>query len=205
MGKTFATACVLALWVVGALGKAPSADELSADYSYSQYLKDFGQKTSSEEGKTLFQQRLKEILAHNAHPGVTYKRGVNQFTDVASPPKGRVASPGFKSKYERQYTYSGVDLPDSVDWRESGVVSPVKNQGHCGSCWAFATTETVESHIALATGKLFSLSPQQLVACAPNDDHCGGYGGCLGSIPELAYDFLISAGGYAEVLPLERR
>jgi len=56
----------------------------------------------------------------------------------------------------------------------------------------------VESHVALETGLLFNLSPQQLVACAPNDDHCGGVGGCLGSIPELAFDYLVDVGGMAE-------
>jgi C1A family cysteine protease len=79
-----------------------------------------------------------------------------------------------------------------------GVVSDVKNQGSCGSCWAFASTETVESHVALASGLLWTLSPQQLVACAPNNDDCGGYGGCMGSVPQLAYQYLIETGGFAE-------
>jgi len=53
------------------------------------------------------------------------------------------------------------DLPLSVDWRTAGeFVSPVKNQGHCGSCWAFATTAVVESHAAINSGKLVILSPQ---------------------------------------------
>jgi len=127
--------------------------------------------------------------------------GINHLTDEPAGPRGRKATSkvglkGGKSVHKAKVSLS--ELPTSVDWREAGVVSPVKNQGHCGSCWAFATTATVESHIALETGLLFSLSPQQLVSCAPNDDHCGGVGGCMGSIPELAYDYLIGAGGYAE-------
>ena len=51
---------------------------------------------------------------------------------------------------------------------------------------AFGTTETVEAHVALASGILFSLSPEQLVACATNPGHCGGTGGCYGSVPQLA-------------------
>merc|ERR1712039_8951 len=59
-------------------------------------------------------------------------------------------------------------LPKAVDWRQKGVVTPVKSQG-CGDCWAFASTETLESAVAIASGKKPPiLSPQQLVACAPN-------------------------------------
>ena len=54
------------------------------------------------------------------------------------------------------------DLPASVDWREKGAVTPVKNQGQCGSCWAFATTAMIESYAAIATGNLPVLSSQQV-------------------------------------------
>ncbi len=56
----------------------------------------------------------------------------------------------------------------------SGVESPVKDQGHCGSCWAFASTAVIESHVALKTGLLFDLSVEQMAMCAPNVDSCGG-------------------------------
>jgi len=62
------------------------------------------------------------------------------------------------------------ELPASVDWRSQGVVSAVKDQGMCGSCWAFASTETVESHAAIASGTLLQLSTQQMAACSPNPD-----------------------------------
>jgi cathepsin L len=82
-----------------------------------------------------------------------------------------------------------------VDWRrKGGVTTPIKNQGGCGSCWAFAATAALESHIALQTSTLFSLSMQELVSCAPNPKDCGGQGGCTGSTAELAYDFVARHG-----------
>merc|ERR1712146_258681 len=63
-------------------------------------------------------------------------------------------------------------LPKAIDWRTKGVVSAVKDQGHCGSCWAFASTATVESSVAKNTGLLFDLSVQQMAFCAPNPDSC---------------------------------
>jgi len=90
-------------------------------------------------------------------------------------------------------------LPNSVDWREKGnIISPVKDQGHCGSCWAFAATATVESHIAMNTGLLFSLSPQQIAMCAENPDECGGTGGCEGATAEIAFDYLSGSKGFYE-------
>jgi len=81
-------------------------------------------------------------------------------------------------------------LPTAVDWRETNVVSPVKDQGHCGSCWAFASTATIESHAAINSGQMKTLSTQQLVDCVANPYNCGGQGGCSGAIAELAFSYV---------------
>ena len=75
-----------------------------------------------------------------------------------------------KYKLKTAYKYN---LPESVDWRTKGVVNPIKDQGACGSCAAFATTSALESHVAIATGNLSSLSEQNLVDCALGRDGCG--------------------------------
>jgi len=86
-------------------------------------------------------------------------------------------------------------LPASVDWRKEGVISDVKDQGQCGSCWTFGTAETIESYWALATQQLPVLSEQQILDCTPNTHHCGGTGGCEGGTPELAYQTMINTTG----------
>jgi len=83
-----------------------------------------------------------------------------------------------------------ASLPAHVDWRDKGIVTPVKDQGHCGSCWAFASAAVIESHAAINSGSLKTLSTQQLVSCIPNPYKCGGAGGCGGSIPELAFSYV---------------
>jgi len=88
--------------------------------------------------------------------------------------------------------------PAGIDWRLTTAVTAVKNQGQCGSCWAFSATEAVESQISLATGAYprLGLSPQQITSCAPST---GTYGcqGCNGGFTEGAYDYLKSAPGLA--------
>lgn len=66
------------------------------------------------------------------------------------------------------------DLPKNWDWREKNVVSKVKNQGMCGSCWAFSAVQAAESHWAIKTGKLYDLAEQQLLDCDRVDHGCGG-------------------------------
>ena len=89
-----------------------------------------------------------------------------------------------------------ADLPAEVDWRthQPPVVTPVKQQGMCGSCWAVASAAVLESHIAIRTGQLYALSPQELVSCVENPEHCGGAGGCTGATYELAFDYVTEHG-----------
>lgn len=93
------------------------------------------------------------------------------------------------------------ELPSHVDWRTDSktgkpTATPVKSQGHCGSCWAFASTAALETHISLSSpdNLLTSLSVQEIVSCVQNPNHCGGGGGCGGSTAELAYDFIAQHG-----------
>merc|ERR1712137_76125 len=84
----------------------------------------------------------------------------------------------------------GAELDDAVDWTTRGAVNPIKNQGQCGSCWAFSTVGTLESAWKISNGNLYSLAEQQLVDCDKSDN------GCSGGWPHTAYDSYITQNGY---------
>jgi len=81
--------------------------------------------------------------------------------------------------------------PSSLDWSTQGATTPVKDQGYCGSCWAYSATEGIESGLFMTTGKLEQLSEQQIVSCDKTDGGCNG-----GDLP-TAFDYVQSAGGIA--------
>lgn len=87
--------------------------------------------------------------------------------------------------YLGAHHYSGAKLPESVDWVNKGAVTLPKNQGGCGSCWAFSSTGALEGAWQIATGKLVSMSEQQLVDCAKT-----GNMGCHGGSMDAAFQYL---------------
>jgi len=177
-------------------------------YTFDEYLVDFRKsypESQMDYRRNIFNRHLDIIRRHNANNTHSYYLHVNDFTDM-HPEEFRRSTKGFHRGAHAKL--QGVEprgaapvnydflktLPESMDWRDKGVVTPVKNQGGCGSCWAFSSAETLESHLAIATGKLMTLSEQQLVSCAPNPDECGGTGGCQGSTQPLAFKYVQGTG-----------
>merc|ERR1712224_602099 len=93
--------------------------------------------------------------------------------------------------YLGQFKATGAELPDSVDWVDGGAVSPVKDQGSCGSCWAFSTVGSLEGRAAIATGDLQQFSEQQFVDC----DKDFGDEGCNGGLMDNAFKYLMQSKG----------
>ena len=190
---------LLAVAIVAVSARRPKLHELEG-YTFAKYVEDFGKVYSPDEyviREAIFTQRLKEVKAHNAG-GYSWKKGVNHLTDTTVAERkrmngGRSTEMGHLANKDMQVPFvsSGAPLPNAVDYRNSipSVLTTVKDQGYCGSCWAHGSTETMESMIAIRTGELFVLSQQEINACAPNPDECGGTGGCGGSIAELAFEY----------------
>ncbi|KAH8370500.1 hypothetical protein KR093_003720 [Drosophila rubida] len=120
----------------------------------------------------------------------TYEMGVNQFTDMLSWEFEQLVLTKLNLSNDADYVYapSDVALPGSVDWRAKGAVTRVKNQGHCGSCWAFAAAGALESQVFLKTKQLVPLSEQNLVDCSRRYNNHGCHGGWPAAALKYVHD-----------------
>ncbi|XP_057963681.1 cysteine proteinase mucunain-like [Malania oleifera] len=145
----------------------------------------------------VFKDNLRFVDEHNA-VNRTYKVGLNRFADLTNEEyramylsarvRGKRRASGSKS--DRYAFLAGEELPKAVDWREKGAVVAVKDQGNCGSCWAFSTVAAVEGINQIVTGSLIPLSEQELVDCDRSFNQ-----GCNGGLMDYAFEFIIDNGG----------
>ena len=119
--------------------------------------------------------------------------GLNQFADLTQAEYAAQYLRPINTTRQRNFVVlpESNELAGSLDWRAKGAVTPIKNQGQCGSCWSFSTTGSVEGVVQIATGTLVSLSEQQLVDCS------GSFGneGCNGGLMDDAFKYIIANGG----------
>ncbi|KAJ0965367.1 hypothetical protein J5N97_026505 [Dioscorea zingiberensis] len=142
----------------------------------------------------IFKDNLKFIDEHNAGDH-GFRLGLNKFADLTNEEfrlkyLGAKMSDRKRVESDRYLDKVGGDLPASVDWRAKGAVAPVKDQGSCGSCWAFSTVAAVEGINQIVTGNMIVLSEQELVDCDTAYNQ-----GCNGGLMDYAFQFIINNGG----------
>jgi cathepsin L len=198
--KAFIALCLLFVCVYS----APTFNT-ELDASWNLFKNVFGkQYTFSEEvtRRSIWEANVAIIRNHNLEADLglhTYTLGMNQLGDLtveefARQMNGLDISLRNQTNDASRLTYrapSNVKLPDSVDWRPKGYVTGVKDQGQCGSCWAFSTTGSLEGQHFAKTQQLVSLSEQNLVDCS------GSFGnmGCNGGLMDSAFKYIKANGG----------
>ncbi|GIY61646.1 procathepsin L, partial [Caerostris darwini] len=177
-----------------------SAKDDAYDELFKSYQVKFGRKYgASEESvrRVVWERNARRVAQHNLEADFglhSYRMELNSFSD-----KTAEELDVFRSCLLKRRNISGdfvefprsVPLPPSVDWRRKGLVTSVKDQGMCGSCWAFSATGALEGQTKVKTGKLVSLSEQNLVDCSTKQ----GNDGCDGGWMEYAFQYVMDNNG----------
>merc|ERR1719230_90263 len=149
--------------------------------------KSYGTKEEYEARLDLFAQAHKDIAALNSMNG-SATCGHNMFSDMTSTEKKSFLGYNGPQELNGEASFQGMPTASSVDWRTEGGVNAVKNQAHCGSCWAFSAVAAIEHAHWRTTGDLESYSEQQIVSC---DTNCYG---CQGGLQSYAFQYVESNG-----------
>ncbi|KAL2328064.1 hypothetical protein Fmac_021491 [Flemingia macrophylla] len=161
------------------------------------YGKEYKDPREREKRFRIFKDNVNYIETFNNAANKNYKLGINQFADLTNEEfvaqrnrfKGHMCSSIARTT---SYKYENVTaVPSSIDWRQKGAVTPIKDQGQCGCCWAFSAVAATEGIHKLTTGRLISLSEQELVDC----DTKGVDQGCEGGLMDDAFKFIIQNRG----------
>ncbi|XP_034015594.1 cathepsin L1-like [Thalassophryne amazonica] len=177
------------------------------DWEFHTWMFKFGKTYSSpsEEAhrKGIWLQNRKLVLMHNimADQGTkSYRLGMTVFADLENHEYRQLISQGCLGSFNSSLPRHGSiflrsvalhELPQTVDWRDKGYVTPVKDQKQCGSCWAFSAAGSLEGQNFRKTGTLVSLSEQQLVDCSRSFGNMG----CMGGLMDQTFDYIKANGG----------
>jgi len=178
------------------------AENVEAAFKFNKFQADFGKSYDTAEAYDHafenFQAALARIAAAEAR-GVKNVYGITKFSDLSPEefrakylmPKGSIDIGKMAQKFavNNKKQKHAMAPPSTFDWRSKNAVTPVKDQQQCGSCWAFSTTENLESMSFLAGYPIPTLGPQQLVDCDPQSQGCGG------GWTYWAFEYLLTAGG----------
>ena len=140
----------------------------------------------------IWEENLKKINQHNIEFDQgqhTYTTRMNKFGDMSHEEFVHKMNRYKMRKPEniRQMELDkNIEIPDSIDWRKDGYVTPIKDQGQCGSCWAFSAVASLEGQHFKSTRELVSLSEQNLVDCSRNF----GNEGCNGGLMDQAFEYI---------------
>ncbi|XP_044539739.1 procathepsin L-like, partial [Gracilinanus agilis] len=175
----------LASLYLGLVAAAPQYDQ-ALDSQWDQWKAQYEKTYEANEDswrRATWERNLKMIEMHNLEYSTgkqSFQMGMNKFGDMTTEEFKQVMN-GYNSSGLQRRTNGSLlheplfaQIPESVDWREKGYVTPVKKQGRCASCWAFSVTGAIEGQWFRKTGKLVSLSEQNLVDCSEDNNGCGG-------------------------------
>ena len=172
-----------------------SADPIEQEYLQyiSKHGKSYGTKEEYQLRLEVFRKNFAAIQQHNSQNADDAEMGLNHMADWTQHEYKQLL--GFKKHHKRGGHKHGHkkhhrkletnDLPASVNWVEQGAVTPVKNQGQCGSCWSFSATGAMEGRYQIKNKNLVSFSEQQLVDCSTDLGNMG----CNGGLMDYAFEY----------------